>query len=213
MGLVFCAGLLSSIPSYGHWCGQQVFAAGAYYRTSLSRPLPIVRQNMNGKCGPSSLAIAVAYFGKIFQLHASNPYELSDAMTTAVYQVGMYGLGSQSVLVADTLSRCVLINSAETLASTARVFGLYAKVETAALAQMASHVSNQEVVLVHWTMGTGLEDGHWSAIQEINSAEIHLRDPWPLNPIENVRPLWDFAARSLVATGFFTIVRVSDRPL
>lgn len=134
-------------------------------------------------------------------------------MTTAVYQVGIHGLGSRAALVCDVLSKCTLINSAETLSSTARVLGLYAKVEAATLMDVFSHVSNQEVVLIHWTVGSGLEGGHWSAVQEINSAGIHLRDPWPSHPIENVKPLWEFAHRSLVAPGVFTVVRVSDLPL
>lgn len=209
--------LLSCISGHGYdsgWpCHQQILFATPYFRAALSRPLPIVRQDMNGKCGPSSLAIAASYFGRALPVNCFNPYELADWMTAATYQVGNFNLGLNGPLISDPLTISILINSAETLASTARAVGLYAKVGTETLSEVFSNVSHQEVVLIHWRMGTGREDGHWSAVQEINSAEIHLRDPWPSNPIENVKGIWDFAQRSLVAPGVFTVVRISERPL
>jgi hypothetical protein len=209
--LVVCCSSHAYDPGWP--CSQQVLFANTHLRAALPKPLPVVRQDINGKCGPSTLAMAASYFRRALPMNCLNPYELADTMTVATYQVGRYWLGLQGAAAPDVLSLSILINSAETLAATARALGLYARAGTETLGEVFLNVLNQEVVLIHWAMGTGWEDGHWSAVQEINSAEIHLRDPWPSNPIENVKEIWDFSQRSLAAPGFFSVVRVSDRPL
>ncbi len=174
----------------------------------MPRALPILKQDVNGKCGPTSLAIAAAYFGHIFQLNPFDPLEVPNRvtdMTLATANASHLFPGAHD---------CIKLNSGESLAATAKNMGLYATAQFASLSQIAGYILQQEVVLIHWWMGPDVLDYHWSPVQALAPGFISLRDPWPTSPIENVLPLASFQFQSITGVpGRFPIVRVSSRPL
>jgi hypothetical protein len=175
---------------------------------AMYKPLPVLKQDVNGKCGPTSLAIAAAYFGRAFQLNPYNPLELPNRFTAMTLTT------ANAANLFNGAPDCMKLNSGESLAATARVIGLNATAQYASLAEIAGFIRNQEVVLVHWWMGPDPLDYHWSPIQALASSFISLRDPWPTSPAENVQPLEQFQFRTLTGIpGTFPIVRVSSNPL
>lgn len=192
---------------------------------SLRGSLPAFRQDANGKCGPTSLGIALGYFGKVVP-QTWDPYEIANRMTNATLQVAkatmtplklqvsMSVLANIGIPVVESAIYSVAINGADVLAQTARLFGTYAHDTQATLPQIIEYVANNEAVMIHWWSGPGPADDHWSVVQQIGPGAIELRDPWPTSPAANIKSLDDFLKRSKTAApGVFTIVRISDRPL
>ncbi|MGE0762376.1 MAG: hypothetical protein AB7N80_03760 [Bdellovibrionales bacterium] len=187
----------------------------------LSRQLPLVRQDTNGKCGPSSLAIALAHFGKIQATNFFDVYELSNLVTGLVHQTVSYNSSLEfwsnlyPPLQYPGVALSLTLNAGPSLAETALRMGLFANSGIATLDQISQYVARQEVVLVHWqaNLSQPLEQ-HWSAVQEINSLVVTLRDPWPTHPMANPLPILDFVRRA-TAGGLnrFHIVRVADHYL
>ncbi|MEO0334900.1 MAG: C39 family peptidase [Pseudomonadota bacterium] len=179
---------------------------------SLSRPLPYLKQDCNGKCGPTSLAIALVHFGKLGG--SMDPFAVSNQVTEIVYGVLKSTSPNPLAIDLDPIARSVGLNASTTLALTAQQFGLFARAEMASFSQLATHVANQEVVLVHWWQGPGPADYHWSVLQGIGPSVIHLRDPWPEDPYDNFQSLYDFQNRSSTGSpGLYNVVRISDRPI
>jgi hypothetical protein len=180
---------------------------------ALPRPLPSFKQDVNGKCGPTSLGIALGYFGKVFP-NPLDPFSVANQMVAAVINVSKDKSAARGMPLTNALNISIVINGSEALSDTARAYGLYSVYNRATLAQMASYVADGEVVLVHWWMGPGTMDQHWSAIQNIGASTIELRDPWPENPSHNVKALIDFYYRSWTGIpGVFSVVRISDHPI
>lgn len=194
-------------------CGTLVEIASTP-TVSLPRPLPHLKQDVNGKCGPTSLAIGLNYFGRIHQTNPYDPLQLPNQITDMVAAVAKSSAGLSPLTVLDPLSWSVAVNSANNLAATALLYGLSAKVETANLNQIASYVGQQEVVLIYWWQGPGPLDFHWSVVQGLGPVTVHLRDPWPSDPSDNFQQTLEFIYRSTTGTpGFFQIVRLSANPI
>jgi len=183
---------------------------------TMNRALPVVRQNCNGKCGPSSLAIALAYFGRILQKNPVNPFELSDEVSNVVYAATT---APTQVLVDHPLAYGIRLNNSEALAAVARMYGLHAKVDMLTLEQVAAAINSkslgrEEVVLVHWWMGPEAYDFHWSVFQSLSAVHVHLRDPWPTSPVDHLYSSAEFRLRSgMSVPGKFHVVRIATSPI
>lgn len=181
---------------------------------SLPLPLPQLKQDMNGKCGPTSLAIGLSHFGRIHQTNPYNPLQLPNQITDMVGAVAKSTAGLPPQTVLDPLTWSIAVNSADNLAATALLYGLSSKSEVASLSQIASHIGNQEVVLIYWWQGPGPLDFHWSVVQGLGPVTVHLRDPWPSEPSDNFQQTLEFIYRSTTGIpGSFQIVRLSANPI
>lgn len=185
------------------WTSTASLCARLLGGVSLSRPLPVIKQDVNGKCGPSSAAIAAAYFGKLTPQNPFDPFELSNLMTSIVYTNAQMMQGP-----IPPAATCWVLNAQNSLADAIRTLGIWAMPATASLDEIALMVASEEVVLVHWWMGPDPMDYHWSAVQAIAPSFVALRDPWPTSPNENVQPLPEFLYRaSSGIPGRFSVVR------
>jgi hypothetical protein len=185
-----------------------------YTGVRLPRPLPSIKQDVNGKCGPASLAIALSYFGRLFPMNAFNCFEMADTATNCVFATGVQnGRYAMFAGMGHLGATCFTLNSGDSLAETARLFGLFSNAQDATANQIASWVARGEVVLVHWLMGPERE-AHWSDVQHLGMVTTTLKDPWPTSPADNTMLTNDFLLRSSTGVaGYFHTVRVSDRPL
>lgn len=177
----------------------------------LPHALPMVIQDINGKCGPSSLAIALIYFGKLTNPTA-NVCLPADIVSQLVYHVGLTRefVAGRAVTL-HPYYNSFLINSSANLAAAAQSQGLFASTEVMSLAQISWGVARGEVILVHWWSGPGSLDFHWSTVQAIDPLTITMRDPWPAHPRENIINLLEFASRSPInGGGYFHTVRISN---
>jgi len=175
----------------------------------LPASLPVIKQHHNGQCGPTSLSIALAYFGRLpYMQNIFVPQWMTErVMTTHILRTGR--------TPSNILDIGIALNDGNNLAATANIFGLYAKSETASLTQIASYIARGEVVLVHWLMGPEAFDMHWSVFQGISSTLTHLRDPWPTMPDDHFITTIDFLQKTTngLGNGTFSIVRVSSLPV
>ena len=194
---------------------------------SLSRPLPEYKQDIVGKCGPSSLGLALGYFGKVYELPWT-PYKVANEVTAVAVMLAQKKItpsffqfttqlllqqGVPLAAITEELILRVIVNSSDTLVETAQYYGLYATSGTANLAETMRYIGADEVVLVHWLSG-GPFDDHWSAIQGVSGQLIELRDPWPTSPSSHIKQLQEFSSRSTTSVpGYFHVVRVSNKPI
>jgi hypothetical protein len=183
---------------------------------TLARPLPFYKQDVGGKCGPTTWAIAIGYFGRApgTVLNPFDPFAAVNTATGSVLAVSSYKAHQRGQPLRSLEEACLHINGSFDLADSARAVGLFAKTQTATLAQIQTYIRNQEVVMVHWWMGPQPWDDHWSAFQSLGSDSLELRDPWPWNPAANQKSTREFLYRGTTGQmGQFYIVRISDRPV
>lgn len=179
---------------------------------ALPYPLPVLKQDTGGKCGPASLAIALVYSGK---LALAPPYDglnlVNEVYAMALQQATASGFVKHlmtqyhSVLVAG-----MAVNSSFTLAEVAKQFGLDAHAQMSTLNEIKDFVKMQDVVLIHWQMHLNQPSNqHWSVIQSFGNGYLELRDPWPENPSNHWRELSDFSQRNTTGrAGYFHVVRI-----
>jgi hypothetical protein len=195
-------------------------------QVSLLRPLPIIKQDVNGKCGPSSLAIALAYFGRIAPLNPYNCFELSDLTTASASNIGLatgqiqgYAdmLAKKNPELVDNLSQHIPGFASKLAQMTpeqrwqlaiALSINTPENLVTGARLFGLNAVSQQAGLLqiasyvgnqevVLMYWKMGFErEGHWSPMQSIGPFITELRDPWPTSPPNNFLSIADFMNRS-----------------